>query len=1064
MLSGDAVDIPAELARRPEVAGDDRRMLENVGALLGHAPRANADAAGLPLGLTIGGFKLVRKLGAGGMGTVYLAEDPATARHVAVKVLRPAVVWSEEVLARFDREARALSRIKHPSIVRSIGFGDERGIRFLAMEYVDGHDLSELLADAEKARAPIPLSRVLHWFAELARALDAAHSAGVIHRDIKPSNIRIAEDGHAVLIDFGLVKADADASLTMTDEFLGSPRYASPEQLGFGRAPVDARSDVYSLGVSLYEAVTGLQPFRGRTPDAVLPQILSGDFETPRRIRGEISRDLEAVILKAIELDPASRYQSAAAFAADLESVIELRTPMAQVLGPLRRFRRWTRRRPTRAALLGGVVIAIAAGAAWYGAVRWRSSRIVASLVSSSLASIESGDVDRATTLLDDALRLDPYDTRALVARDSALQAKRKAAAATLVSAARAARSRFLALRDELATIEATLEALRIDMELRSLTREELDVVERSGGSTRSQRIEAEASFNEATALATRALGLDPECGDARSLLADLYFERWSEATRSGDASAAARWSAQVRDFDREGRHRDRMNRHVDVRFTSDPPGAVVHLFRYREQREIRPAGTRRLIPVPWVPGGAAVRPPTVEPGTTCLRVLNTTQGLAREDIIVEVAGIPVEGAVFAVIHDRSSHEISRVRTIDGEPVIDAWDALLRIQNPRPTGDAHVIAISDGADDREISATDADHCPVDFGNAEAAVLVPGVSAKLWRDGRLEERTLPGNVRAVRTAAPLLVSDDCRVGATPTPIVALDPGSWIAVVSAPGFETQRYPFLVDDESTEIHVTLLPSGSTPAWMQWIPPGRSRLGARSGLGRGQLPDRVRDVPGFWMMVRELVVSDVIPFLNDPSVSGELKAKPRVVLSFGSNAPTMWDRWLQQVDGEWRARPGSEAQPVNAFDLRQARAYANWCTERYAAPNRRRAFGVPTDVEWERAARGVDARDFPYGNTFSPRWQKGGSSRANQMIESYAQFPVDESVFGIYDMAGSMLEPVIPTESWDPAVAGFDATILRGTPWSYRIPRKIWRSTWSEKGVPSVDAGVRLVIRPGS
>src|SRR5262245_60793185 len=187
------------------------------------------------------------------MGVVFLAEQGSLGRLVALKVVRPERSGSAEAAARFQREAQAIARLRHPSVVSVHGTGEDRGVRWIAMELVPGRGLDEILREAAAREERLPLPKVLQWIAGIARGLDTAHRAGIVHRDVKPSNIRITPEDRALLVDFGLARELGGDALTRSGEFRGTPIYASPEQISGRLGEVDARSDVYALGVTLYE-------------------------------------------------------------------------------------------------------------------------------------------------------------------------------------------------------------------------------------------------------------------------------------------------------------------------------------------------------------------------------------------------------------------------------------------------------------------------------------------------------------------------------------------------------------------------------------------------------------------------------------------------------------------------------------------------------------------------------------------------------------------------------------------------------------------------------------------
>ncbi|MBI4568441.1 MAG: protein kinase, partial [Planctomycetes bacterium] len=390
-------------------------------------PRAARDANGL-VGQALGQYQVIRELGHGAMGVVYLAEQVGLDRKVALKVLPQALALNKKTLERFRREAAAAAKLQHPNVVPVFGVGEAEGLHYFAMEFVEGATLADIIA-----RERITFERAAGLVIQAAKGLAHGHERGVVHRDVKPANMMVTGEGRLMIADFGLAAEEEAETLTRTGDVMGTPAYMSPEQARGARAEIDARSDQYSLGVTLYEMLTLTRPFQADDMHAVLIAVVNDDPVPPRRVNAAVPRDLETIALKAMEKDKNRRYPDCGALAADLQRFLDKEPISARPISALGRAVRKVRKHRLVSALVAAFVAVVAGGGSylfWAAEQAREQKRLeVAALVREAASLIARGqalesdritDHDyyaRATGLYDTAAGKDETDRDVIAGR-----------------------------------------------------------------------------------------------------------------------------------------------------------------------------------------------------------------------------------------------------------------------------------------------------------------------------------------------------------------------------------------------------------------------------------------------------------------------------------------------------------------------------------------------------------------------------------------------------------------------------------------------------------------------
>jgi hypothetical protein len=316
----------------------------------------------------LGRFQIIRELGRGGYGIVYLAIDSRLGREVALKIPGPMALLTPELRQRFRREAELAASLDHPNIVPTFEAGEEGAITYIISAYCPGPSLARWLQERGQLVEPVFAAEMV---ARLAGAVQHAHDRGILHRDIKPSNVMIgsAADCQPRLTDFGLAKLECTPDQTRSGVFLGTPSYMAPEQAEAGHGAVGPATDVYALGAVLYEMLTGRPPYQGASVLQTLDEVRTNEPVPPGQLHGGLPRDLETICLKCLQKQTRNRYDSARALAEDLRRFLNNEPILARPVSVGQRLFKWIKRRPTAASLVCACVlglIALVAGAAWH--------------------------------------------------------------------------------------------------------------------------------------------------------------------------------------------------------------------------------------------------------------------------------------------------------------------------------------------------------------------------------------------------------------------------------------------------------------------------------------------------------------------------------------------------------------------------------------------------------------------------------------------------------------------------------------------------------------------------
>ncbi|MBI3269652.1 MAG: SUMF1/EgtB/PvdO family nonheme iron enzyme [Planctomycetes bacterium] len=1070
-----------------------------------------------------GKYELVRELGRGGMGVVYQAYHPELKSHFALKVMLSGDAPSAGERMRFRREAEAAARLSHPGIIGVHDIGEADGKTYLAMEYVEGKNLEQVLADpaavgltptpavlsgkgaagagvrrageAAQAAGATGAGSELHGCGhalqpvvavrmtqELAEALAAAHEAGVLHRDLKPANILRARNGRLKVMDFGLAKLlDArETGGTRAGAVMGTPAYMSPEQAEGRVRQVGVRSDVYQLGAILYELLTGRPPHVGETTMDILRSVLEEDPPSPRRFAPRLDRDVETIAMTCLERDPAKRYRSAAELGEDCRRWLAGEPIAARPIGWAERAWKYARRERAAVLPVGACALVLLGGGAFLGTRELVVRGELAAARREAESALAAQDLEQAGTRSARAKELAPTDpgveelvARVRRARAYALAAEAEAALALAAPSKealdraeqRAASALPLAENDnKLAVVLARVraeQAYRVGLaraaELTTATGEAVRAVaareeagKRLEGEKRHDQVaelwtkeraaeacerRREEAFVEALAEFTRALGFWGEHAGAKEGLADLYWRRYLAAEHSRNPA------------DREAYR-----------------GLLLRLAPEKYGPLLRGAGevvVRLLAPVGWKP----------EQG---LRAgLFRYERDERIPVLVPAPCAPNTGEIAGLPMLRSAEPLSwsvvnaAAAAAPAAPEPEAMRTMRR---------ETVYRLDVGAANR-----------VEL-NAEPASLLPSIPGVRTADAITGDRqaflfraTLP------RGSYLLYVPAGQGVCETRYPFEVARDRAWDEVCELPP-ETEAPPLPPGLGLSAALPAPSPGGQAGYW-RYVPAGPYRASgdpaARQSIARDaavlRLPEgeawtaerAARGAPprveGYYLARFNVTGAMYLEYLNDRTWHAGAKAFARVP-RHDQEATEKTAYATLGAEGKFALRTVQADWPVLGISWQDATDYASWLTRRLggAGPGLRGAvreggwrFDLPTEDEWEKAARGADGRFFPWGDAFHPSFCRMTTSRAGEQgmsnPEPYGLFPLDESVYGARDLAGCM-------GTWTATLAGPNGVyrIFKGGTWGAAAP--VSRSAARDAGVPGyvyADNGIRVVAR---
>ncbi len=971
-------------------------------------------------------FKLVEVLGEGGFGVVWKAEQEWPIRRtVAIKIVKLGMD-SHDAVARFEAERQALALMSHPAIARVYDAGaTQHGRPYFVMELIHGQPITSFCD-----QHGLNVDERLTLFLIVCDAVAHAHQKGVIHRDLKPSNVLVGLDGGKPVpkvIDFGIAKAIGQELTEHTlqtglGQIIGTPAYMSPEQADTSRVDIDTRSDIYSLGALLYELLAGAPPFdretlRQKGLEELLRFVREAEPKRPslraeqlfeegqgsgeahlrshrlvvRRLRG----DLDWIVLKAMAKERDRRYPTVSELAADIHRHLQHEPVLARPPSVTYRLRKLGRK---HRGAVGVALTLLILALTTLGGLAHRAESRVRALLDRGWNAVEERKAGEAQGALA-ALLPDHYGrptVRDLKARVEALELELRAEESARHLAQ--AEQDWERHRSQLGTSQALEKEWE---QIRKVLATHAPPWEREEEMEAHQRLvtarqEEQTLYHLALAGFQRAIEAAPRDSTAEIQARKAFARADKEMADLADWKGSVSFSSEF--FRRRGADLDPdlfAKKGGRVLLRSRPSGADVFCFRYQEREQ-------RLLPLPFSPSAAAVEPEQgwlARPALVVAAVMDSSLSpFQAGDRIETVAGKSVEllGDLARAIEGLSLDAAVEARVVrSGKKVTTSW--------------------------------------IPFPTALYAGLEPNL------------RLAPGKLLSTREQLGFLVEGyplDCIPGASlglttdgaPLDVVLPD-GSYLLVFRRQGYLETRFPLRIAARDIEVNVRVLPAEKVPAGFVHVPAGPFIQGGDPLVFFQASPLQETSVTGFLIARHEVTIEEYLEFLNDPwtgvDEQGSARPKsPQVVQylqqlvahgNLKNESLHLVPRWAKEEDsplvvrgepGRWGLRGQRSQQitwPVFGVSQLAAQEFAFWLTQKSAGGLVAR-FRLPTDAEWEKAARGVDQRHFVWGNypLWSFSWTFRGIHWRKKEIIPVGLSPFDESVYGARDLIGSVSELV--------------------------------------------------------